>query len=320
MNSDFIFLACTKTFIIWKAALPAMLFGCWCGVVLRRGKIFIFFSKLTRPLTWLGKIPKELGPFFILCLLNRYAANALLADCAKTNKLSTNTITAVYLMGSLPTGIYFTAFYFTPILINSLGIELGSIFIVIHILLSLIVTCTGIFWQRLINQNWNNFSFQSNVSPQNNISKTDTFFQDLNSAWLQFRSIAVIFMPVTFFFALLLSTTWLEQLAPTLDQILQSFSLSTAGVMVIIAGLPTLIAAIGLAGSLFAQGLLSAPEVIFTLLLAAFGHNLYDSCSRVWPSNVAIFGLKLGTSLTLVGANLYLSTVAIAIFITYNFL
>ena len=110
MNSDFIFLACTKTFIIWKAALPAMLFGCWCGVVLRRGKIFIFFSKLTRPLTWLGKIPKELGPFFILCLLNRYAANALLADCAKTNKLSTNTITAVYLMGSLPTGIYFTAF------------------------------------------------------------------------------------------------------------------------------------------------------------------------------------------------------------------
>lgn len=319
MTIDFILLGLKKTLAIWQASLPAMFFGCWCGVVLRRGKIFTFFSKLTRPLTWLGNVPKELGPFFILCLLNRYAANALLADCAKKNNLNKNTITAVYLMGSLPSGLYFTIFYFSPILISSLGSKLGITFIIIHIILSLVVTFTGIFWQRLVQQSWTNFTLDDS-SNKNTQTGSPNYRQDLYSAWLQFRAIAIVFMPVTFVFAFILSTSWLAQLAPTLDKIFQNFALSTAGIMVIIAGLPTLIAAIGLAGTLFVQGSLSASEVIFVLLLAAFAHNVYDSCSRIWPSNVAIFGLKLGTSLTLVGTALYLATVTVAVFIAYHFL
>ena len=320
MSLDFFSKVFFKTFAIWQAALPAMFFGCWCGVVLRRGKIFVFFSKLTRPLTWLGNIPKELGPFFILCLLNRYAANALLADCNKNNNLAKNTIIAVYLMGSLPTGLYFTIFYFSPILFSALGTSLGGKFIIIHVLLSLFVTFAGIFWQRLTTQTWENFTMENEPLPANLTSKTATIMQDLHSTWLQFRAIAVVFMPVTLLFALLLSTSWLTQLTPHLDKAFQTFSLSTAGVMVIIAGIPTLVAAIGLAGTLYLQGMLSSTEVIFVLLIASFGHNIYDSCSRVWPSNVAIFGLRLGTSLTLVGTTLYLASVVLAITISYQYL
>ncbi|MDF2570129.1 MAG: nucleoside recognition domain protein, partial [Sporomusa sp.] len=143
-------LALIDVFAMWKIALPAMFLGCYCGVVLRSGKFFELFSKALRPMTSLGKLPETLGPFFILCLLNRYAANAMLAEFGKSGTVTKSTLMAVYLMGSLPTGIYFTFFYFSPPLIAGLGWKLGALFIAVNIGMSTLVTIIGFIWNRLM--------------------------------------------------------------------------------------------------------------------------------------------------------------------------
>lgn len=302
-------IALTDVFTMWKIALPAMFLGCYCGVVLKSGEFFEFFSKITRPMTALGKLPGELGPFFILCLLNRYAANAMLADFGKNGVVTQSTLMAVYLMGSLPTGIYFTIFYFSPILITGLGWQLGAAFIVINIGISTLVTISGFVWNRL---------FQHRVGSLQKMQEdccTKAAKLEMvaagKQACKQFWDIAVVFIPITLAFGFLMHTDFMKEVIAGLNPFLRWFNLTAAGVLVIIAGIPTLIAAISVAGSLLQSGALAPQDVIFVLLLASFFHNIYDGLSRVLPTNLSIFGTKTGVNVTVVGTGLYLGIVAV---------
>ncbi len=298
----------TEAAAIWKAALPAMFFGCWCGVALRQGRVFAFFSRLCRPFTRAGRMPEEWAPFFILCLLNRYAANAMLAEWQREGRLGRRETVAVYLLGSLPTGVYFTLFYFTPVLLASLGTELGGRFIALHVLLSLLVTFCGLalHWFSGGGAAASKWKKEESVP-----ARQGTWLGNVAEAWRQFWGIAKIFMPVTFLFTAALHSSWMEAAWPQLDAFLRTFSLSAAGILVILAGIPTLIAAIGMAGTFMVGGVLSGQEVLFILLLASFGHNVYDGLSRVLPSNLSIFGASLGLLVTTVGTGLYLAMVAL---------
>ncbi|WP_371372729.1 hypothetical protein [Sporomusa aerivorans] len=303
-------LALNDVLTMWKIALPAMFIGCYCGVVLRTGKFFTFFSKVTRPFTALGKLPDSLGPFFILCLLNRFAANAMLAEFGKSGAVGKNTLLAVYLMGSLPTGIYFTAFYFSPILISSLGWWLGAAFIAINVGLSTLVTVIGFVLNRLLAPQADSSWEEDSVK----ICKTTAEKTDLvaagKKACKQFWDIAVVFIPVTLVFAVLLRTDLMKEIIAGLDPFLRWFNLTAAGVLVIVAGIPTLIAAIGVAGTLLHSGALAQQEVIFVLLLASFFHNIYYGFSQVMPANLSIFGAKTGFAVTAAGTGIYLAMVA----------
>lgn len=303
--------ALTDVLTMWKIALPAMFLGCYCGIVMRTGNFFTYFSKVTRPMTFLGKLPEALGPFFILCLLNRYAANAMLAEFGKSGFVNKRTLMAVYLMGSLPTGIYFTLFYFSPILISSLGWNLGIAFIAINIGLSTLVTITGFIWNRLFDQQYE--ASQPQGAPEHcrtEAGKTEPAAAG-KTAFKQFWDIAVVFMPVTLVFTFLLHTNYIKEVIAGLDPFLRWFNLTAAGVLVILAGIPTLIAAIGAAGTLLQSGALASQDVIFVLLLASFFHNIYDGLSRVLPTNLSIFGAKTGGNVTVVGTGLYLTMVAV---------
>jgi len=300
-------LALADVFAMWKIALPAMFLGCYCGVVLRTGKFFAFFNKALRPMTSLGKLPEALGPFFILCLLNRYAANAMLAAFGKSGAVTKSTLMAVYLMGSLPTGIYFTIFYFSPLLITGLGWNLGTAFIVINIGMSTFVTIIGFIWNRLLIQHKVSLELQKSCCTE--VDKTD-LVEAGKKAFKQFWDIAVVFIPITLAFACLMHTDFMKEVITRLDPLLRWFNLTAIGVLVIIAGIPTLIAAIGVAGTLLQSGALASQDVIFVLLLASFFHNIYDGISRVLPTNLSIFGTKTGVTVTVVGTGLYLSMVA----------
>ena len=307
MLTSSISLALTDVFAMWKIALPAMFLGCYCGVVLRTGKFFAFFSKAMRPMTSLGKLPEALGPFFILCLLNRYAANAMLAEFGKSSAVTKSTLMAVYLMGALPTGIYFTIFYFSPLLITGLGWNLGTAFIAINIGLSTFVTIIGFLWNRLLIQH--KVSLESQKRCCTEADKTD-LVEAGRKAFTQFWDIAVVFIPITLAFAFLMHTDFMKDVITRLDPFLRWFNLTAAGVLVIIAGIPTIMAAIGVAGTLLHSGALASQDVIFVLLLASFFHNIYDGLSRILPTNLSIFGAKTGFTVTVVGTGLYLTIVA----------
>ena len=277
---------------MWKIALPAMFLGCYCGVVLRSGKFFAFFGKATRPMTSLGKLPETLGPFFILCLLNRYAANAMLAEFGRSGAVTKSTLMAVYLMGALPTGFYFTIFYFSPPLIAGLGWYLGAAFIAINMGISTLVTIIGFMWNRLLTTSREDSRMQGKEESYcMQADKTDLADAG-KKAFKQFWDIAKVFMPITLAFAFLMHTDLIQEVIIKLDSFLRWFNLTAAGVLVIIAGIPTLIAAIGVTATLLQNGAIASQDVIFILLLASFFHNIYDGLSRVLPSNISIFGAK----------------------------
>lgn len=302
--------ALTDVFAMWKIALPAMFLGCYCGVVLRTGKFFALFSKVTRPMTLLGKLPEALGPFFMLCLLNRFAANAMLADFGKNGVISRNTLMAVYLMGSLPTGIYFSVFYFSPVLVTSLGWKLGMTFFAINIGISTLVTISGFVWNRLlVKQAAKQQQLDLQEGCATGADKTDLVAAG-KKAFTQFWNIAKVFVPITLAFGILMHTSFIQEVIAGLDPLLRWFNLTAAGVLVIIAGIPTMMAAIGVAGTLLTSGALAPADVIFVLLLASFVHNVYYAFSQVLPANLSIFGARTGTVVTVVGTGVYLAMVA----------
>ncbi|HWR39865.1 MAG TPA: hypothetical protein VN611_10220 [Patescibacteria group bacterium] len=305
-------LAFTDVLSMWKIALPAMFLGCYCGVVLRSGRFFNFFSKALRPLISLGKLPDALGPFFILCLLNRYAANAMLAEFEKNGMLSKRTVMSAYLTGSLPTGIYFTVFYFSPPLIAGFGWKMGLTFIAINIGMSTLVTVAGILWNRLSGFAGEDSRCLTTLSQPAVTADPPDWLTAGKKAFRQFYDIAVVFVPITFVFALLLHTDFTKELIAGLDPMLRWFHLTAAGVLVVIAGIPTILAAIGVAETLLRNGALPVHDVIFVLLLTSFFHNVYDGLSRVLPANLSVFGVRTGFAVTATGTGLYLIIVMLS--------
>lgn len=300
---------------MWKIALPAMFIGCFCGILFRTGKYFEIISRFTAPMVKMGKLPKSLGLFFILCLLNRYAANAMLAEHYKEKTISLKSLIAVYLMGTFPTGIYFTIFNFSPLLISNLGWELGMKFIAINLSFSVIITVIGFWMNRMMTG-----EIKDTYAIAQAEAEATNYQVALTKAVKQFYGISVIFMPITLFFGFLVHTDFIAFLISQIDPFLKTFNLAASGILVIIAGIPTVMAAIGVAGTLLANGSLPESLVILMLLFASFFHNVYDGLTRIWPTNASIFGVQVGTMVSIIGTGLYLLMVACGIIIAYGVL
>jgi hypothetical protein len=304
--------AVSEAVVLWKTALPAMFIGCCCGVMMNGGGLGELSRKAMEPITSLVKLPNVLGSFFMFCLINRYTANAMLAELGRNFVVTRTGIVATYLMGALPTGIYYTVFYFSPALIGGLGWQLGVTFAIINTGISAMVTLAGVLINRICYQG-NECSVAASKEGTIPIADTLELTGAIKIAIHQFWDMAKIFMPITLLFAWLMHSSQITDILAGVNPALQRIGLTSAGALVIMAGIPTLIAGIGVAGTLLHSGALAPGDVIFSLLIASFFHSIYDFWSSVLPTNISIFGARMGVTLAVMGTVIRIAIVGMVV-------
>ncbi len=292
---------------LWRMVLPAMFVGCLCGNLLAVTRIWQQLESILRRSAERMRLPAAGGPYLAMCFLNRYAANAMIAGLQARGEFPQRYLTPVFLAGWFPHVFYFYVFYMIPALVGAVGVSTTGVFSIFYLTFNLVVALVGIALAiHCSRQDSRDHAPQRSPAPERVACQKPRATVLLRQSVAQFGRIALVFVPTTLFFALLLNightTIWLEQLNPAFAHL----DLPSASVLVILAGLPSTISGIAALGAVSQSSLLSPREVVVTLLIASCFHGIYEFFAGFLPANVAIFGSGRGwrLSITTLGVRL----------------
>jgi len=285
---------------LWKNVLPSMLLGCFLGNLFHNTVLLQRLGRGMLPLARLGHLPPGCATSLTLCLVNRIAAYTMLAELKNTGVVGSREVVVSFLVSALPTGLYFTIFFFSPAVIASLGCRTGAIYLAIYLGINLMVSAVGLLLGRLLLPRpgrGQEGSEQMRVAVHT--SWRDKLVAATRRTIPAFCRLAVVFMPVTFLVSILLYTELVGQILRQVDPVLSYLGLPGPVLFVITTGVMSMIAAIGTLGPVLQAGLVTPAEAVTALLVTSVLHYLYEFWSGGLPTNVSIFGPKLGGKVSL---------------------
>jgi hypothetical protein len=284
---------------LWGVVLPAMLIGCLCGNLLVITPIWRHIEIFLRRAAEFIWLPAAGGPYLAMCFLNRYAANTMIAGLLERGEFPIRYLTSAFLAGWFPYILFFYVFYILPALVGAVGVNTTSVFSAFYLGINLMIALVGItLAARCSRQDADYDSARRFPSAKPVFNPKTRAITLLKQSAAQFTRIAMVFVPTTLFFALLLNhrqaAIWLKELNPVLAHL----GLPSASVLVILAGLPSTVSGIAAVGTAFQSNLLSCREVVITLLIASCFHAVYEFFASFLPANLAIFGSTRGWRLS----------------------
>ncbi|UCH20915.1 MAG: hypothetical protein JSU83_20720 [Deltaproteobacteria bacterium] len=296
---------------LWRMVLPAMFVGCLCGNFLQGTRIWRLAEYGLHSMARFMRLPPPSGPYLAVCFLNRYAANTMLAGLIKQDRFPPKYLLAVFLAGWFPTILYFYIFYIAPALAAAVGVVVAGLYSIFYLGFNLLIALAGIGLGILLRQPTDSPPpvFINDAFPKGKHKWRSLIKVSL----VQFARIAVIFVPVTLLFAVLINIKQATAILERLNPFLSSWGLPSAAVLVIFAGLPSKISGIAAIGPIYQSGLLTSKEVIVTLLSAAVFHAGYEFFASFLPANLAIFGPSRGWMLS--GITIFIRLLAIGLMI-----
>jgi hypothetical protein len=285
---------------LWKNVLPSMLLGCFLGNLFHNTVFLQRLGRGMRPLARLGHLPAGCATSLTLCLVDRIAAYTMLAELKNTGLVGTREVVVSFLVSALPTGLYFTIFFFSPAVIASLGCRTGAVYLAIYLGISLMVSAVGLLLGRLLLPR----PGRGQEGREQRREAVHTSWRDKLVAATRrtvpaFCRLAVVFMPVTFLVSILLHTDLVSQILRQVDPVLSCLGLPGPVIFVITTGVMSMIAAIGTLGPILQAGLVTPAEAVTALLVTSVLHYLYEFWSGGLPTNISIFGPRLGGKVSL---------------------
>ena len=250
-----------------------------------------------------------------MSLINQYAANAYLGSERHKGALRIPELMAVYLIGSFLNGVHFVIFYMAPILLGSVGWNVGISYIALYLLVGIMTAGVGVLIA------WGSFDRSALVKesgsnhPEIREGEQNHFTAILQTAWQQFRRMGLVFLPVTFVFALGMHHAKINQWVTAMDGFLSGMGLSGSVIIVVLAGVPSSISGLAAAGSLFQSNLLGPGEVVISLLIAYGMHMIYEFFTSSLPLNIAYFGPIWGVHVSIL--HLFTRLVSIALVLAF---
>ncbi|MFZ5639223.1 MAG: hypothetical protein ACOY4Q_00825 [Bacillota bacterium] len=285
---------------LWKNVLPSMFVGCFLGNLFHNTVLLQRLGRGMRPLARLGHLPAGCATSLTLCLVDRIAAYTMLAGLKNNGVVGAREVVISYLVSALPTGLYFTIFFFSPAVIASLGYRTGAMYLAIYLGISLIISAIGLLLGRLLLP-WPGWGQEGHDQSRKavHISWRDKLIAAAQRTIPAFCRLAMVFMPVTYLVSILLHTEVVNQILRQVGPVLSYLGLPGPVLFVITTGVMSMIAAIGILGPILQAGLVTPAEAVTALLVTSVLHYLYEFWSGGLPTNISIFGPQLGGKVSL---------------------
>lgn len=288
---------------IWRNILPSMFLGLFIGNYLKQDNLTDRIKTIIRPFTSFARLSPNCSLPIALCFLDRIIGFTMLKELHREEKIDEKELIVSTVIAKIVMSFYSLVFLLMPILVSTLGPKYGLQFFFLYTSLFLLTSLTGIFWGRLI--------FRKSVLKEidsitvNNEERIPlSFLQKIKTALINtirpFTQMLVIFLIFSFLALWLVEIGFIESMISKFTFLLDFLKIapSPTAILAISTGTISMLAAIASMGSAFQTGLVNFPQVVVTLLVASFLHNLYELWSYDLPINISIFGSKLGTKVS----------------------
>ncbi len=219
------------------------------------------------------------------------AGLSMLSDLYRRGVLEENEVTVVFLISLIPRNIRIVLMFLAPIAFSALGFLLGSIYTFLELVTRLSVILLGITLLRGIVRDGCTVN-------SDHLEDTTIWESVVRSMRLFIRTLAV-FVPSVFAVMLLLDMGLLNVLGDVCRPLMNSFGIPASGLVIIAAGTTSMIAGIGVAGSLLAKNVIDGFSALVSIFVASLFHGVVECFRRSLPLNMSFFG-RLGVKLTLI--------------------
>jgi len=284
--------AIVETVAVLKIVLPVMFIG------IMASNLLFSMPKLRRIGSAVDRLlPFKCGSVLIAFLAHPIAGLSTLSELVRRGSLRERELEDLYVLSLIPRNIRVVAMYLAPIAISSFGLTLGLTYTAIELFSR---TAPVLLYTTIRGMNVN-----VRISENNAFSLRDC----VSRSFTLFLRASVILIPSIFLVMLLLN---LGLLRPV-NCLLKYLGLPAPSLVVIAVGASSMIACIGVAGSMLERGIISPYWLLTSIFIASSVHAVVDFMRRSLTLNVSLFGAKRGLRLSLLSLTMRMASCAIAI-------
>ncbi len=277
-----------ETFELLRMVLPIM----FLGIILSN----VAFSlpqvrRLIKPIDKLTSFAKvRCGSVIFAFLAHPIAGLSVLSDLYRRRVLNEREVTLVYLVSLIPRNLRIVLIFLAPVAVSALGFKFGFEYILLELASRLIVVLIVIA------------IFRANVDGKSvDYSDEDDFDlrQAIKNALRMFLRTVSVFVPSVFIVMLLLDLGLLKAINGACKPFFGIFNLTPSSIVIVAAGTASMIAGIGVAGSLLSKSIMDPNSALVALFIASTFHGFVEFLRRSLPLNLSFFG-RLGIRLSLI--------------------
>ncbi|MCO5381030.1 MAG: hypothetical protein NHB15_01930 [Methanosarcina barkeri] len=209
------------------------------------------------------------------------------------------------LIAQLPKGLHSAIFFQAPVALSVLGYKIGLPLLVLELLVFSGITVIGILIGRRV-------LIKKPSEHGDNVEPSSSEKKEKENGWLaraedilkksscEFGKVAFVLIPTTFLFTIILNLGLAKYSAEVLQPLMNTLQLPDATVIVFVASFLSQIAVLSAAGTIVVMEQITILQCLEILFIARVLHLGIGYVKTALPTNIALFGRKLGLQVTCV--------------------
>jgi len=306
MDYALIFSEAMKLFSIM---LPMIFIGFFLSNLLRATRYLEYTSIPMASITEMARLPKTCSSVLTFFFLNSWSGMGMLSSFFHKRILGERDVIVTVLIAQLPKGLHSAIFFQAPVALAVLGYEIGLLLLFLELLVFAGIAVAGIFiGRRILFKNLSEYGDNTELSISEEkekekeketgcIARAGAVFQ---KSFHEFGKVALVLVPTTFLFIIILNLGLAEYSAETLQPLMNSLRLPDAAVIVFAASFLSQIAVLSAAGTIVVMEQITVLQCLEMLFIARVLHLGIGYVKTSLPTNIALFGRKLGLRITCV--------------------
>ena len=271
---------------------------------------------IAKPFTRLGRLTDASGVSFIVSFGSPSSANAMLMQLFRENKIDKKEMYITSLANTFPSALMHWR-SMLPVLIPLLGLT-GVVYFAIYIFIGFIKTIAVLVVGRFILKDKKEQpQVESPVFVK--LKLPELIKKSIKQGWPLMRRVFFITIPVTVLVFYLIDLGIFEWLTTKIQGVTEVFPVPIEGLSISAAYFGHVVAAYTIAGNMLTAGVISAKNIILSMLLGQVLSSVVSSFRHAAPYYIGIFGVKSGTELLFYSSCLHIFFTTIMFFIIYYF-
>lgn len=290
---------------LFSMMLPMIFIGFFLSNLLRATRYLEYTSIPMASITEMARLPKTCSSVLTFFFLNSWSGMGMLSSFFHKRILGERDVIVTVLIAQLPKGLHSAIFFQAPVALSVLGYEIGLILLFLELLVFASIAVTGVFiGRRILFKKAPEYGDDTRLSISEEKVKENGCLARagsiLKKSLCEFGKIALVLVPTTFLFIIILNLGLADYSAEVLQPFMNTLQLPDAAIIVFAASFLSQIAVLSAAGTIVVMEQITVLQCLEMLFIARALHLGIGYVKTALPTNIALFGRKLGLRVTCV--------------------
>jgi len=284
--------------------LPLIFIGFLLSNLLKATRYLEYTNIPMASIAEMAHLPKMCSSVLTFFFLSSWSGMGMLSSFFREKIIGERDVIVTVLIAQLPKGLHSAIFFQAPVALAVLGYEIGFMLLFLELLVFSGIAVVGIFIGRR--------SLFKKPSEHGGNIELPLSEEEKETGWLakagailkisscEFGKVALVLIPTTFLFIIILNLGLVEYSAEVLQPLMNTLQLPDAAVIVFAASFLSQIAVLSAAGTVVVIEQITALQCLEMLFIARVLHLGIGYVKTALPTNLALFGRNLGLRVTCV--------------------